>query len=565
MHVSDYTRPLVENISFIDGVIGFGEDLANHHFDAVVDLMAKFSTARHYAANNFPRKIGNAARWFSFLYDDRAVVRRSYARMNEAEYNWRLMQLIDSKLIDTPLTESLTLEDFKSVQSYDHSKPYVVLMPGVSVSAKPWPESQWQKLGELLSDEDTNRDVVFVGGPAENALLDRLSSNLGSRKNIKFEKLTDFPSLLGILKETSGFVGPSTGITHLASVAQCRGIAIYPSAKSMHPRRWQPFNSSLKVRTLTANLSAKDIAEALHSEMKKSNVGKYRDPISAFIICFNEEQKIERALKSISWCDEIIVIDSGSTDRTREISLQYTKNVINRTWPGHVAQKQFGLSQCSHDWVLNIDADEEVSPELRTSIESILQESTPAIERFAGFQVSRIVRFLGRWWDHCGWYPEYRLRLLRKSKASWGGLDPHEKATVTGRVGTLKGDLFHYTYSSMADQINRLNRFSTHSAESLRKQGVSFKLFNLVANPIFRFCKFYFIKRGFLEGKAGFIVAVYEALSTFLKYAKLWELTDPKVQNDALQNKPAPHELKGQLDSHLNNSSVATPPVAHNS
>ncbi len=561
MHVSEYTRPLVENISFIDGVIGFGEDLANHHFDTVVDLMAKFSTARHYAANNFPRKIGNAARWFSFLYDDRAVVRRSYARMNEAEYNWRLMQLIDSKLVDTQLQESLTLEDFKNVKPYAHTTPYIVLMPGVSVSAKPWPEYQWEKLGEILSNEDQDRDVIYLGGPAESELLDRLQSKLIARKNVKFEKLADFPTLLGILKNASGFVGPSTGITHLASAANCRGIAIYPSVKSMHPRRWQPFNSSLKVKTLTPNLDAKDIALALQIEMKKSNLGKYRDPISAFIICFNEEQKIERALKSISWCDEIIVIDSGSTDRTREIALRYTKNVINRAWPGHVAQKQFGLSQCSHDWVLNIDADEEVSSALRTSIESVLNESTPAIERFAGFRISRIVRFLGRWWDHCGWYPEYRLRFVRKSRTTWGGLDPHEKATVTGRVGTLKGDLYHYTYSSMADQINRLNRFSTHSAESLKQQGVSFNLFNLVANPIFRFCKFYFIKRGFLEGKAGFIVAVYEALSTFLKYAKLWELTDPKVQSDSLDKKPLTLESKADLKS----NTATTPPVAHNS
>jgi ADP-heptose:LPS heptosyltransferase/glycosyltransferase involved in cell wall biosynthesis len=533
MHVSDYTRPLVENIKFIDGCVRFKEDLKPYHFDVVIDLMAKFDTARHYAAQGIRRKIGNSARWFSFLYDERTLVRRSYARVNEAEYNWRLLQLIDPKLKSIKLEESLSIDDFKVITPYTRSKPYLILMPGATVSAVPFPESSWIKLAKELANQNQDKDVVFLGGPAEEEIFKKLSAALSDIPNITFEKPIGFDNLLGVLKNAAGYVGPSTGVTHLASALGLNGIGLYPAIQSMHPRRWQPFKSSLRIKTLSPELGVDELISSLKTELQKPFSKKFKHPISAFIICCNEEQKIERALKSISWCDEILIVDSGSTDKTLEICRKYTDKIITRQWPGHRAQKQFALTQCSHEWILNIDADEEVSPELKNSISEILQDSTPEWDQYGGFRIARIVRFMGRWWDIGGWHPEYRFRLVRKSTTYWGGIDPHEKAILKGEIGTLPGSIYHYTYKNIEDQIHSLNRLSTYSARALVQQGKQFNLINLIANPIVRFLKFYIIKKGFLEGRAGFIVAVHEAFSTFLKYSKLWELTDTNAVEKA--------------------------------
>lgn len=249
-----------------------------------------------------------------------------------------------------------------------------------------------------------------------------------------------------------------------------------------------------------------------------------RPKISAFIICFNEASQIRRCLESIRWCDEIVVVDSGSTDGTVQICKEYTSKIFERAWPGYVAQKQFGLEQCSGDWVFNIDSDEEVSPELREEIKATIADTSPAAEKIGGYQISRIVFYLNRWWRRGGWYPEYRLRLCRRQSTQWGGDDPHDKAIVKGGVKRLKGELFHYTYSDISDHVRRLNSYSTSSAQALYKKGACGCLLNIFINPFARFFKFYFIKRGFLEGVPGFLVACLEGYYVLLKYFKLWEL-----------------------------------------
>jgi len=529
---------MVANVKFIDGCVKFKEDLKPYDFDVVIDLMAKFETARHYAAQGVPRKIGNAARWFSFLYDDRTVVRRSYAKVNEAEYNWRLLQLVDSRLSQQRLEEVLEADDFKSISPFKNSRPYIVLMAGASVSAKPLPESEWIALAQILSAENPNRDIIFLGGPAETEIFKRLAPIFAGSQNIKFESPSNFPALLGLLQGAEGYVGPSTGITHLASAMRLRGLALYPAIQSMHPRRWQPFRSSLRVKSISPTLKADELAKDLKLELLKTQGKEFRHPLSAFIICCNEEQKIERALKSIAWADEILIVDSGSTDKTLEICKRYTNRIISRPWPGHRAQKDYALKECAHEWVLNIDADEEVSPELKASVMEVLTDSTPTWDKFGGFKIARIVRFMGRWWDIGGWHPEYRFRLVRKSSTVWGGIDPHEKAILKGKVGTLAGPIYHYTYKNIEDQIHSLNRLSTYSAKAMFQQGKKFNFINLIANPIFRFVKFYIFKRGFLEGKAGFVVAVHEAFSTFLKYSKLWELSDNTAKESGTEKEP---------------------------
>jgi glycosyltransferase involved in cell wall biosynthesis len=245
-----------------------------------------------------------------------------------------------------------------------------------------------------------------------------------------------------------------------------------------------------------------------------------RSEISAFIVCMNEENKIRRALESVKWCDEIVVIDSGSTDKTIEICRTYTDKIFIRPWPGYVAQKRFALEQCTKEWVLNLDADEEVSEELKDEILTILKNDDLSIN---GYQLSRVVFFLGKWWRRGGWYPEFRLRLCRRITTSWGGRDPHEKASVTGKVKRLEGELHHYTYSDISHQIRTLNSYSYQAARSLFEQGERASALKLVTRPIMRFIKWYFLKRGFLEGFPGFIVAILESYYVFQKYAKLWE------------------------------------------
>jgi glycosyltransferase involved in cell wall biosynthesis len=235
----------------------------------------------------------------------------------------------------------------------------------------------------------------------------------------------------------------------------------------------------------------------------------------------NEARNIRRCLESISWCTEIIVIDSGSTDDTLSICKELGARVINRPWPGYVEQKRFGLLQSTGDWVLNLDADEEVSPELKDEILTQLAADDQTVN---GFELSRVVFYLNRWWRKGGWYPEYRLRLCRRSKTTWGGADPHEKAIVDGNTKRLKGELWHYTYRTMTDHIQRLNQHSTSAARTMFNNKKRFSLISVFFNPIGRFFKFYIFKKGYLEGGPGLVVALFEAFYVLLKYLKLWEL-----------------------------------------
>lgn len=254
-----------------------------------------------------------------------------------------------------------------------------------------------------------------------------------------------------------------------------------------------------------------------------------RSLVSAFVVTFNEEQDISDCLKSLDFCDEVVVIDSFSTDRTVEICEAAGAKVIQREWPGYVAQKAFGLDVAKHAWVLNLDADERVSPELRQSILKVLREDYQNQEEgresvYSGYEINRVVFFLDRWWRAGGWYPEYRVRLMRREATRWGGSDPHEKPIVTGKIGRLAGELQHYTYKSIAQQIQQLHRFSSIAAEQDFAKGKRAKLHHLLLNPFLRMLKFYLIKQGFREGVAGVIVAINEGFYTFMKYSKLWEL-----------------------------------------
>jgi glycosyltransferase involved in cell wall biosynthesis len=245
-----------------------------------------------------------------------------------------------------------------------------------------------------------------------------------------------------------------------------------------------------------------------------------RAKVSCTVICFDEEDYIRDALESVKWCDEIVVVDSFSSDRTVEICREYTDQIHQRPWPGFVEQKAFALAQTHHPWVFILDADERVSPELRREIEAVLED--PQAD---GYYVPRLVYYLGRWWWRGGWYPDYRLRLFRRDRVVWGGVDPHEKVILHGRSARLSGPLLHYTYRDIADHLRTINVFTGVAARELELRGQHATLADMALRPLWRFLRFYVMRRGFMEGLAGLFVAQSAAFYVFAKYAKLWEAT----------------------------------------
>jgi glycosyltransferase involved in cell wall biosynthesis len=240
---------------------------------------------------------------------------------------------------------------------------------------------------------------------------------------------------------------------------------------------------------------------------------------SASVICKNEEHNIEECLASVAWCDEIVVVDSGSTDRTVEAARKYTPHVIHNEWPGYVAQKNFALDRATGDWVICLDADERCTPELRAKIEAACADS----DGLAGFEVRRHVKYLGRWIDHGGWYPDWKLRVVRKGKARWGGVDPHDKLLPEGPVRRLEADLLHFTYRDFAHQIRIINHFSDVIVEEYLKQGRKPSMLQAVFHPPVKFLECYLWKLGFLDGFPGFVIAIGSAFYIFARYVKLWE------------------------------------------
>lgn len=247
----------------------------------------------------------------------------------------------------------------------------------------------------------------------------------------------------------------------------------------------------------------------------------HKPEIAAIVVCFNEEHNIGRCLESLKWCDEIVVVDSFSTDRTVAICRQYTDRVIQRPWAGYRDQKAYAHSQATKEWVFLVDADEQVTPELKAEIQAALNRYGPSC---AAFSVPRLVFYLGRWWWRGGWYPDYDIRVFRRDRATWGGLDPHEKIIVEGRVRRLRSPLHHFSYRDIEDHLRRINRFTTVAAHELKGQGRRWRLTDSLLRPVVRFFHSYILKRGFGEGFPGFFTAATAAVYVFLRYAKLREL-----------------------------------------
>ncbi len=247
--------------------------------------------------------------------------------------------------------------------------------------------------------------------------------------------------------------------------------------------------------------------------------------LSVTIIALNEEKDLPRCLESVQFADEIILVDSGSTDRTVEVAKKFGAKVIQEPWHGYGAQKNFAMDKAKNDWVLNIDADEAVTPELR---EEILRE-IKSEQAAASYAVARKTFYLGKWIRFGGWYPNYVTRLARKSKARWTEPHVHEELKAgEGEVRKFQNPLLHYTFSDISDQIRTNMRYAMQGAQDLERKAVKPSLFKLIFKPIWKFIETYLIKRGCFDGLAGFIISVNAAHSVFMKYSFLMERSKDK-------------------------------------
>jgi glycosyltransferase involved in cell wall biosynthesis len=244
--------------------------------------------------------------------------------------------------------------------------------------------------------------------------------------------------------------------------------------------------------------------------------------ITVCIIACNEAEVLPRCLDSVAWADEIvIVVDGKSHDRTEEVARARAHRVEVRPYEGDIEQKSYCNELASHDWVFIVDPDEVVTDELGRAIEQAVQTAT---ESDAAFEVNRLTYYLGRWVRHGDFFPDWKLRLFRRSRASWAGRNPHGRIEVEGRVTRLSGELEHYSYRDLADHVARIQRFSGVSAKAMFEEGRRAHLIDLVLRPAARFVRGYFLKAGFRDGRQGFIIAATTGFYVFLKYAKLWEL-----------------------------------------
>ncbi|MFN3739684.1 MAG: glycosyltransferase family 2 protein [Thermodesulfovibrionales bacterium] len=260
-------------------------------------------------------------------------------------------------------------------------------------------------------------------------------------------------------------------------------------------------------------------------ELKAVNTAPVRNPgnnypLSIAIISFNEEKDIKKTLESIrDIASEIIVVDSHSTDRTREIAQDFGAVVFEEDWKGYVGQKNSALQKCTQEWILSLDCDEIVTPELKSSIMDAI--SNPIAD---GYLINRKTVYLGRPLNYA-WQPDLKLRLVRKSAMPrWRGYDIHESLEIDGKIKKIQGDLLHYSYKDLHDHLTKLVRYAMLSAQSYQKIGRRFSFLKLILHPIGAFLKQFIIKRAFLDGFRGLIVAFSSFCYVFFKYLFLWEM-----------------------------------------
>ena len=255
--------------------------------------------------------------------------------------------------------------------------------------------------------------------------------------------------------------------------------------------------------------------------------------LSVYMITFNNERTLEKSLKSLTWADEIVVVDSFSTDATMEIAGRYATKIEQRAWPGFRDQYQYAADACSHEWLMFVDADEVIPEELATEIQAELKANAekPEAEQIAAWSCQRRTWYLDRWVEHGAWVPDRELRVYHRDRARWkGGL--HAKLHAEGETAEFKGVYRHYTYADISDHLKTIDKYSTTAVDDMREAGKRFNLPKLLLNPFWRFFKEFILKRGFLDGFPGFVIAVNSGYYAFIKQVKLWEAQHGKTDDD---------------------------------
>ena len=239
--------------------------------------------------------------------------------------------------------------------------------------------------------------------------------------------------------------------------------------------------------------------------------------ISATIVACNEADNLARALRSLACADEIVLVDSGSTDETPAIAASLGARVINQPWQGYAAQKNLATGHAQHDWILSLDADEELDAEAQAAIRS-WKGSQPAAD---GYRFARRARYLGRWILHSGWYPDYKVRLFNRRNAAWSGKYVHESVMVNGRVETMPGEILHYTCDTLEEHLQRIELYTDLAAQEMFERGESINLLRRWFDPVWVFLQTYFFRLGVLDGHQGVLIATMAARYVRRKYAKL--------------------------------------------
>ena len=241
--------------------------------------------------------------------------------------------------------------------------------------------------------------------------------------------------------------------------------------------------------------------------------------VACAVVCQDEAGHIGPCLESVGWCDEVVVVDGGSHDATVQIARCHTPRVIENPWPGYRAQKQVALDATTQPWALSLDADERVTPELATEIRAALAVVPDAVD---GFAIPRLVPYLGRWWYRGGWWPRPVVRLVRRTRAVWGGVDPHDRLEVRGEVRRLDAAILHYTYPDIAGHLRSVGRLTAVAAAEV-PAGRRVGLARLLGEPLWRFVRAAVLRGGLREGHPGFFVAATDAFYVFLRWARVWE------------------------------------------
>lgn len=248
--------------------------------------------------------------------------------------------------------------------------------------------------------------------------------------------------------------------------------------------------------------------------------------VSGVIICRNEERNIEECIKSIQWCDEIIIIDSFSSDNTLGISKKYTGSIYQNEWKGFADQRKFALTKVNFEWVFSIDADERCTEELKDEIKNLLAKENISEK---GFDIPRKSYFLNKWIKHGGWYPNYQLRLFRKDSAEVSDRLVHESYIISGLKGKLKNNILHYTVTSITDYITKINSYSDLSAlEKVNRKKIGF--IDIFLIPRIVFFQQYILKGNFLDGIPGLMVSKFHMVTKLLNSMKIWELQNSKSE-----------------------------------